>query len=83
MPKHRNDSRSKLDKTDRQFLKPAFDPERQVGERAVGMYATASSPGVVNNAHLEGDDVDDGNFGVDGNESADFRRTSRNDGVTK
>jgi len=57
MPKHPNDSRSKLDKADRQFLKPAFDAERQVGERAVGMYATADKPGVVTNAQLEGDDA--------------------------
>jgi hypothetical protein len=69
-----------LDQTDRQFLTPDYDAKRQVGERAVGMFATADKPGVVTNAVLEGADVDDGNFGVDGDESADFRRTSRNDG---
>jgi len=45
---------AKLDKTDRQFLEPDFDRKRQVGQRAVGMFATADNPGVVN---LEGDDV--------------------------
>ena len=47
----------KPDKEDREFLSPDFDTKRQVGQRAVGMFATADNPGVVNNAELEGDDV--------------------------
>ena len=68
-----------LTKSDREFLKPDFNRVRQMGERAVGQFATASNPGVVTNAQLEGDDY--GNFGIDGGDEADFRRTSRNDGV--
>jgi hypothetical protein len=38
-----------LDKTDREFLTPDFDSETQVGQKAVGMFATADRPQVVNN----------------------------------
>jgi hypothetical protein len=38
---------AKLDKTDREFLKPDYDKARQQGERAVGMFATADNPLVV------------------------------------
>jgi len=39
------------------FTKPDFDRRRQQAERAVGMYATADKPGVVDSAVLEGDDA--------------------------
>jgi len=54
--------------------------KKAYGTLGVGMFATAENPQVASsdNAQLEGDDI--GDFGVDGNESADFRRTSRNDG---
>jgi hypothetical protein len=49
----------RLDKTDMEFLRPDFDKERQVAERAVGMYATSADPQVVDddNAQLEGNDI--------------------------
>ena len=37
-----------LDRTDRDFLTPEFDAERQRGEMYVGGLATADKPGVVN-----------------------------------
>jgi hypothetical protein len=37
-----------LDKTDREFLRSDYDAERQVGQKAVGMFGTADHPGVVN-----------------------------------
>src|SRR5262249_61987862 len=61
-------------KDDAEFLKPNFNRARQVGPLYVGYYNA-----VTDNAQLEGDDV--GNWGIDGGDDADFRRTSRNDGV--
>jgi hypothetical protein len=46
----------KLSRADREFLKPDFDRAKQQGPRAVGMFATATKPGIVN-ARLEGDDA--------------------------
>ena len=43
---------AKLDKTDREFLKPSFDRVRQLGEIYVGFYNQ-----VTDNALLEGDDA--------------------------
>ena len=45
-----------LDAEARAFLKPDFDRKRQVGQKAVGMYATADDPQVVDNAQVEGSD---------------------------
>jgi hypothetical protein len=36
-----------LDSEDKKFLTPDYDAERQVGQKAVGMFATADRPGVA------------------------------------
>jgi hypothetical protein len=50
----------KLDKTDREFLKPDFNRKWQMGERAVGQLAEVGDGDKLKqrvNAQLEGDDV--------------------------